>query len=320
MTGMVLCDSCGKREAEIYQPHTGRRLCRQCFIGDVKERTLAEVRRYGMIRPSDRVLLALSGGKDSFVLLDIMAETHDPSKLVGLSIEEGIAGYNRREDMEKIRKYASERGVDVIFTSIREHVGHSLDEIVARSQAQRLNVSPCTYCGTLRRRIINQYAKILGVDRTATAHNLDDEAQTAIMNILRGDPVRLIRQHPLAPRLSRRFVQRVKPLRKIYEWETTMYSYLKGFRFQETECRYIEMRPTLRAKVREHLYRLEEKHPGSLLRLLELVDRLVEKTLDRYRGLPELPACRVCGEPTSYNRGVCKVCELLSRIGVLADL
>ncbi len=287
---------------------------------DLRERVAAEIEKYRMIGPGDRVLLALSGGKDSFVLLDILAEIHDPSKLVGLSIEEGIAGYNRREDMEKIKKYASERGVEVILTSIKEYVGSSLDEIVAKSWSRGLNVSPCTYCGTLRRRIINHYAKTLGVNKTATAHNLDDEAQTAIMNLLRGDPVRLIRQHPLAPRLSRGFVQRVKPLRKVYEWETTMYAYLKGFRFQETECRYIELRPTLRARVREHLYGLEERHPGSLLRLLELVDRLVEKVMDRYRELPELPSCRVCGEPTSYNREVCKVCELLSKAGVLADL
>jgi len=313
---LPLCDVCGVREAEVYQPHTGRKLCRQCFINDILRRVEDEIKRYHLIEPGDKVLLAVSGGKDSFVLLDTLSQLHDPSKLIGLSIVEGVEGYNRREDVERLRKYAAQRGVEVVVTSFKEFIGYSLDEIVAKAWKKGLKVSPCTFCGALRRRIINTYARMLGADKTATAHTLDDEAQTAVMNVLRGDPDRLVRQHPRAPRLSDKFVQRVKPLRRIYEWEAAMYAYFKGFRFQEAECPYINLSPTLRARIREHLMGIEAENPGSLLRILDTIDRVVEANLEEYRRLPPLPLCEKCGEPTAPGRRLCKTCELLEKIGI----
>lgn len=274
------------------------------------------MKKFRMFERGDRVALALSGGKDSFVLLDVMHVLHDPSKLVGISVVEGIPGYNRSEDVDRLRKYALERGVDLVVTSIEELTGYTLSEIVERAARAGLRVSPCTFCGTLRRRAINCMARQLGVDKVATAHNLDDEAQTALMNILRGDLVRLFRQHPLSPSFSELFVRRVKPLRRVYEWENAMYALLKGFRFQEVECPYITSRPTMRAKVREWAYELEERSPGALLRIMDLVDRLAEALKDELRGLPRLPTCGRCGEPTAHGRSVCKVCELLESAGI----
>jgi len=315
----VACDVCGRRPAVVYQPHTGRRLCRECFLSDVKGRVIREISRWKMIEPGDTILLALSGGKDSFVLLDIVSEIHPPSKIIGLSIVEGIPGYNRHEDIAKMRIYARERGVDLVVTSIREYTGLHLSEIVSAAWRKGIRISPCTYCGILRRRIINYYARIYGAKKTVTAHNLDDEAQTAIINILRGDVIGLLRQHPLAPPASSRLVPRVKPLRKIYEWETTTYAFLKGFKFQETECMYIRYAPTLRARVREILYALEAEAPGSLLRLMDTLDALLADAASKL-SVEELPPCRRCGEPTSPSRSLCKLCEILELAGVREPL
>ncbi len=315
---MVLCDACRVRSAVVYQEHTGRRLCRECFIADVVERVRYEIKRWRMIKNGENLMLALSGGKDSFVLLDILSEIHDPSRLMVVSIVEGIPGYNRREDIEKVVRYAKERGIDtIIVTSIREYTGLDLSEIVSMAWRRGVRESPCTYDGLLRRRIINHYARIYGADKTVTAHNLDDEAQTAIVNILRGDWVGLLRQHPLAPPASRRLLPRVKPLRKVYEWETATYAMLKGFKFQETECMYLELAPTLRARVRAALYRLERAKPGSALRLLETLDELLEKPA-RELSVEDLPSCARCGEPTSPARRVCKLCEVLEKAGVIS--
>jgi uncharacterized protein (TIGR00269 family) len=149
-----------------------------------------------------------------------------------------------------------------------------------------------------------------------TGHTLDDEVQTMVMNFLRGDPVRMLRQHPRAPMLSRMFVHRVKPLRVIYEWEVAMYAYLKGYKFQERSCPYISFQPTLRARVRRWLYRLEGEKPGTMLSMLEKLDNELEKRLAEIERLPELPRCIYCGEPTSYGRSICKVCEMLMEIGI----
>lgn len=300
----------------VYQRHTGRALCRECFIRDVLERVKAEVASHKMFSPANRLMLALSGGKDSFVLLDVMLQLHDLSRMGIVTIIEGISGYNREEDIQWIKDMARDFGIDHFITSIKEYVGHSLQELVEMADEKGLNVSPCTFCGVIRRRIINEYARELGFDRVLTAHNLDDEVQTALMNMLRGDIFRLVQSHPSGPTLSRLFVRKVKPLRKIYEEEITSYAYLKGFMFQQTECPYIRFRPTLRARLREHLFRLERDSPGSMLRFLNKVDRVINEFIEEYTEFPELPRCVRCGEPTAFGRKYCILCELLMKLGL----
>ena len=313
---MVKCDRCGFREASIYQRHSGERLCRECFLEDVRNRVLREIKRWNMISPGDKVLLALSGGKDSFVLLDLLSEIHDPSKLGGVTVVEGIEGYNRLEDLERLKRIARDRGVDLHITSFRELSGYTLDEMVKRSDEAGLKISPCTFCGIYRRRGINYVARIHGYDKVATAHNLDDEAQTLLINILRGDIPRIVTLHPLRRNPSELFVHRVKPLRKIYEYETAIYAKIKSYTPQVVECPYLELRPSLRARIRDILYALEEIRPGTLLRLLEEFDELLIQEVSKTRV--SLGVCRICGEPTSPGRDICKACELLIKTGLLS--
>ncbi|MEM4033708.1 MAG: TIGR00269 family protein, partial [Sulfolobales archaeon] len=152
------CDVCGVDNAIILQRHTGRYLCSKCFIDDVKIRILDEVRRYEMFRGSDKLLLALSGGKDSFVLFDVVSSIHDVSRLGVITVVEGIVGYSRDEDITWILSRCKELGVDYVKTSIKDELGFSLTEIVDLSNKLGVDVSPCTYCGMIRRRIINKYA------------------------------------------------------------------------------------------------------------------------------------------------------------------
>jgi len=311
------CDVCGVRDARVMQRHTGRALCEKCFKENIVSRFSAEVSKYRMFGSGDRILLALSGGKDSYVLLDVVKEVHDVSKIGIVTIIEGIEGYNRFEDIDWIVATAREYGIDLYVTSFKEYTAYSLDELVKLGKLKGFDISPCTYCGVLRRRIINYYARSQGYDKVLTAHNLDDEVQTYIMNILRGDSGRLIQNHPLSRTLSRYFVKRVKPLRKIYEWETSVYAYMRGFRFQELECPYIRYQPTLRAEIRDYLYEVEQERPGSLLRVIEAIDIYIERELlSRPLGFEELPTCSACGAPTAQGRKICVLCEVLDKLGI----
>lgn len=314
----MICDVCKVREAEIYQPHTGRKLCRQCFIEDIKKRVKEEAERLGITK-ANKILLAVSGGKDSFVLADTLASFIDSSKLIAYNITEGIQGYNRKEQLEQLRKFLSELGIELVEDSFKESVGYTLDEMVSSSIKRGLNVSACTFCGGFRRKLINDAGRKFNVDYVATGHNLDDEVQAIMINLIRGDILRLLRFGERPLKLSSKFVLRVKPLRKIYEWETTMYAYFKGYNFQEVECPYIVNRPTLRAKVRELLYALEEEKPGVLLHILEEFDKISERVRKEHSSefKEELPTCKICGEPTSYGREICKNCELLIKAGLL---
>ena len=315
MSADTYCDVCRKRRAVVFQPHTGRRLCKECFIEDIRARARREIRLWRMFGPGDTLLLGLSGGKDSYVLLDVLSGIHDTSRIVAVSIVEGIPGYNRENDIGRLRRVARGYGVDVIVTSIREYVGHTLAEIVMKAWRRGHRIAPCTYCGISRRRILNMYARMYGASRVVTAHNLDDEVQTAVVNLLRGDKVGLLRLHPLAPPASKLIVPRAKPLRKIYEWETATYAYLMGFPLQETECMFINYAPTLRARVREALYEAEKRRPGTLLRILTMLDSVLASPATQLEA-GSLARCTKCGEPTSPGRRLCKLCEILEQAGV----
>ncbi len=311
------CDVCGLRRAVVYQRHTGRALCLECFREDMLARVRRENERWRMVEPGDRVMLALSGGKDSYFLLEAAVELLGPGRVFGLSIIEGIPGYNREDDVRKLVSVAREMGVDVIVTSIREYLGHSLYEAYMRAVKRGVRHAACTYCGISRRRIMSYYARIYGATKVATGHNLDDEAQTAVVNFIRGDLLGLVKMHPLFRSVDDPEVAapRVKLLRKIYEWETASYAMLRGYPLQETECMFINMRPTLRAAVREALYRVEQEAPGTLLKMMEALDDALAPLAVEMK--PErLGRCERCGELTSPRRRLCKLCEILEQAGI----
>jgi len=310
----MLCDVCKVNEAQVFQPHTQRKMCKKCFMDDIKRRVEVEVEKKGL--RGKKILVGVSGGKDSIVLIDILSKLLDPSKLIALNIEEGIQGYNRRETVIKLRQYFDQLGVELVLSSFKEHVGLTLDEMVKKSKENKVKVSACTFCGGFRRKILNEIGRSYNVDFVATGHNLDDEAQTIIINLLRGDINRLIRFGDEMIRVSDKFVPRVKPLRKVYEWETTTYAYFLGFEFQELECPYISLQPTLRAKIRELLYEIEEAYPGTLLRIVENFDKIADKVKSSIM-VTKLSECIICGEPTTPQRKICKNCELLMSINYL---
>ncbi len=283
---------------------------------NVHDRVMFQVEKYKMFDKGHKLLVGISGGKDSFVLLDILSRMHDPSKIVALTIIEGVEGYNREEEVIQVRRYARMYGVECIVTSLKEEYGYRLDEIVSMARSRGVDESPCTFCGVLRRRTLNTYARLVGADRTLTAHNLDDEVQTIIMNLLRGDFSRLLRAHPASPSLSEKFVYKVKPLREIYEWETALYAYIRGYRFQEVECPYISHQPTMRARIRDILYGVETASPGSLYRLLSWFDREFYEDAEALSAREPLPECKVCGEATSYGREMCKTCEIFYKLNI----
>ncbi len=275
------------------------------------------IEKFNMIRNGDKILVAVSGGKDSLTLLDILAKLFDPSNLVALSIVEGIRGYNRDTELHEARRIAREHGVEHIIVSLKEYLGYGVDDFMdAQHKLGTKNpLSACTFCGIARRRVMNSIAKELGVSKVATGHNLDDELQTYLINILRGDIMRLLQSHPASMPHSASLIKRIKPLRYVYEYETTLYAYLRGFRFQDTECPYISQRPTLRAKIRSMLMEVEYRVPGLSLRLLEYLDTIFEPlALEQNRKRIELPLCAKCGEPTSPGRSVCKFCTLIDFI------
>jgi uncharacterized protein (TIGR00269 family) len=232
---------------------------------------------------------------------------HRNCELVAITIDEGIKGY-RDQSLPVARDNAKLLGVEHFTVSFKRIFGTTLDQMVRRARARKTELNPCTYCGVMRRSLLNQAARELEADKLATAHNLDDEVQSIMLNYVRADFSRL---HRLGPAYSPRegFVPRIKPLREIPEKEVALYALLRGLKVHLDVCPYAG---GIHTEIRDFLNQLEANHPNSKFMILRMFDRL-KPQFARIVPKFEMRRCKSCGEPTSAD--ICKSCELLNGLG-----
>jgi uncharacterized protein (TIGR00269 family) len=304
----IKCD----REAVYFRVYSGEAYCVKHFIASIEEKVRSTIRKYRMLDIDDRIAVGVSGGKDSLTLLRILAKIErrfPKAKLYAITIDEGIERY-REESIKLASREASKLGVQHIVVSFEELYGLTLDDMIAEAKKRSLKLTPCSICGILRRKALNYTAVKVGANKLATAHNLDDEAQTLIVNILHGDLFRLIRTKPVTD-YREGFVRRIKPLREIPEKEIALYAYLEGIEFQSEPCPYRGV--SIRSEVRLFLNTLEENHPGikfTVVRMWDTIRSIMERELPRV----ELKKCRLCGDPSVSD--VCSGCSILIALDV----
>jgi uncharacterized protein (TIGR00269 family) len=292
------CTVCGE-PAVILQRHTGRHLCAEHLSADIQERVARTIRSGKMIEPGDHVTIALSGGKDSTALLMILSRllpSWQDVRLCALTIDEGIHGY--REDTIRVAGQLVHRfSMEHITLSFEDLFSGTLDELLNGREAEA-----CSVCGILRRKALIVGAQKSGATKLATGHNLDDEAQSVLMNVLRGDLSRLLRNSGVDS--SGLFIPRIKPLMEISEKEIATYLMVNGMWEDLPECPYT--RYALRREVRTMLGNLEYRHPGTMLHLMESR----KKIESRCSGMEQEPIrhCRECGDPCSGE--TCQLCQL----------
>lgn len=297
---------CGQPAAHFAR-YSGERLCAAHFQESVERRVRRELRQQGPFRKEARIAVALSGGKDSVVALRLLHETFRDNPRIevsALTIDEGIAGY-RPPSIEVAAAHCKELGVEHLVLSYEETAGVTMDRVAALPGRAHM---PCAYCGVLRRRNLNEGAKRLGATHLATGHNLDDTAQTILMNHLRGDIDRLGRMGPHRPEhVQPGLVPRILPLRSVPEKEVALYAILRGWTFHDGECPY--SLDATRGRYRDLLLDLEEKEPGTRHALLAGYDRLAPLL----SGGTKIGACATCGEPASGE--TCRACQLVAEVG-----
>lgn len=296
----TICDN----PAVISRREDGIRLCQQHFIQFFESKVERTIISGSMISEKEKIAVALSGGKDSTALLFCLHRilSGRDVEMVAVTVDEGIAGY-RDDTILAARAIAERLGVKQQVVSFREEYGQSLDEMVVGR-----HVAPCTYCGVFRKHALNRAAKSIGADKIATGHNLDDEAQTVMMNYLKGDMERLMRLRPR--RTQKGLVPRIKPLRAVPEKEIALYCMLNDVFFLSRECPYANL--SLRSEVRDMMNVLESGFPGTKLSTVRGLERMEEEEQESWPQM-ELSACRQCGEPCVGER--CKACELREGMG-----
>ncbi len=318
------CDKCG-REAVMHAAYSGAHLCDEHFCRSVERRVRRRIREDSMLAPDatpddpDTWVIGLSGGKDSVVLTHVLADTFgaDPRvELIALSIHEGIEGY-RDESLNASEALIEGIDVDVRHETVSyaDELGVEMDEVVEKDPHE---MAPCAYCGVFRRDLLETHADRLGADKLFTGHNLDDEAETALMNFLEGD-VRQIAKHydaslgDFAQREdSSTFVPRAKPLRDVPEKEVALYAHLRDLPAHVAECPHAS--EAYRGEIQDHLLDLEADHPGTRHSIMAGYEEIAELAAMRYRGGDsiELTPCEECGSMTGSD--VCRKCQLVAAV------
>lgn len=264
-----------------------------------------------MLDENDKIAIGLSGGKDSVVLLHLMKrieEKFPKSSLLAITIDEGISDYRERS-IETAKKNALSLGVSHSVFAFKDVFGYSIDEIMSNEHVKKLGFSACAFCGSLRRRALNQKARELGATKLAVGHNLDDEAQSVLMNVFRSDISRLARLSQDTIAKTDSFVPRIKPLRSIPERETILYAHYKGIEFHSQPCPYSFN--VLRGEIESILNGLEHKRPGTKYGVLRFLDDLTPFLKQHYTDT-DFTRCEQCGELSSGK--MCNVCKLMSEL------
>lgn len=312
---MSACSKC-RSPAVLEQRHSGTSLCRDHFLRSFDERAKHEVAKQGRL-PEGTTAVALSGGKDSVSVLHFLrrvTEGNPKAKLVAITVDEGIHGY-RDSALDICRDVTAKWHVPWHVVRTSDLAGYSIDEYASGTKGPRGEALPmsdrpaCSACGVFRRTGLNKLARELGAAAVVTGHNLDDQAQTVLMNTLKGDLERAAR---LAPHTEEDvahhpgLVRRILPFRTIPEKEVLLYAVLHGLPLHHgAECPYAAR--SHRFLLRDMLVKLEEHNPGTRHALVRGAERL-KPILQGALPAMAVASCPECGEPTSGAR--CMACAM----------
>ena len=271
------------------------------FFDRQVERT---IKHFHMFGKEDKILVAVSGGKDSLALWHVLHRMGYST--AGLYIDLGITEYSTRSK-EKSIAFAALHGLRLIVKDVRSEYGDGLLGIPELSRA--LKRVPCSGCGLTTRYVLNQVAHEEGFSVLATGHNLDDEAATLMGNVLHWQMQYLARQSPMLEATHPGLSRKVKPLCGFTERETLSYTLIQEIDFIEEECPHSHGAHSLLYK--DVLNRIEQESPGSKQAFMQgFLDRA--KPLVQASDDPTLNNCTRCGEPTTGD-DLCSFCRTWDR-------
>ena len=301
------CSFC-RDESVYFRRNEGHHYCKNHFIKNIEKRVKRTIRVNKMIENGDRIAVAASGGKDSanvLFLLNKIFKNNPKIKLFAITLDEGIKGY-RDKSVKKSEIFCKKIGIKQYIFTFKREFGFIVDEL-----SKKMKSGYCGSCGLLRRYLLNKKARELKMTKLATGHNLDDECQSILMNVLKGDLLRLVRGGPI-PMITRykKFVPRIKPLIMIPENESELYARINNIPFHPKRCSYAVDNP-LRGQTREFLNNLEGTSPGIKYSLYESAIKIMAFIKTKFKS-GKIGLCKECGEPSSQE--TCKVCELLESI------
>ena len=299
------CNKCGQ-VAVINMRHHRLALCQECYLEWFPQQVQRAIRKYKMFGPQDKILVAVSGGKDSLSLWDALLDLGYHAD--GLYINLGIGnGDYSRASLQKVVKFAAGRErARFQVVDIKETYGQSVPELAKTRQRGR---RVCSLCGLVKRHVMNRIAYEGSYAAIATGHNLDDEAATLMSNTLQWETGYLARQAPVLPSTHPKLARKVKPFCRLYERETAAYALVRGIDYIYAECPYAVGAKTIFYK--SLLNQLGNRSPGAKMQFyLQFLKAKEEGRLMAIEGEEMmLNECQSCGQPTTAP-GLCAFCRL----------
>jgi uncharacterized protein (TIGR00269 family) len=238
-------------------------------------------------------------------------------RIVAGCVDEGIDGY-RPPSLQCAIDLCDALGVEFISTSYEDLSFHQMDEVVKRLPVvaetnEGASMMPCSYCGVFRRQGINALAKQVEADVVALGHNLDDMAQTVLMNMTNGDIDRTLRLAPHTDAPVDGLPPRIVPLRWIPEQEIHLLAMHKELPLHHEECPYAQ--GALRWRYRDIVAQLEQDVPGTRHSLVRMSDNIKQVARQERPPVQSHPIkCQRCGSPTSGS--TCKACDMRDLLDV----
>jgi uncharacterized protein (TIGR00269 family) len=294
--------ACGGK-AVYFRRYSGQTFCKNCFNEYFERKVHDTIRKYEMVKREEKIGVGVSGGKDSTVLLSILNKIAQKLEITlhPILIDEGIENY-RDSGISAAENTCRNLGLTLNSSSFKEETGSTLDEISKLGDQK-----PCAYCGVLRRKLINKKAMELKLDKLATGHNLDDEAQGIMMNYIAGDIDRLYRLKGSAEGPD--LIKRIKPLCRLPEKEIMLYALLNNLEVASDECPHA--RENHRTQIRDFINNLELQQPGVKHTIIRGWEKITKTTKTEKKRIQK---CILCNQPSS--RKICRACELTEEIKI----
>lgn len=302
------CRNCNQKAVINMRQHR-LSLCKTHFLEWVPNQVERFIGKYKMFSRDQRVLVAVSGGKDSLSLWDILTRLgyQADGLYIGLGIDGGI-GYSTHSQA-LTEKFSGQRGLKLHQVNVGEIYGETISEMAERTK--RGKGKPCSVCGLAKRHIMNRVARDYGYDVLATGHNLDDEAAVLFSNTLNWLSDYLVRQGPVLEADQPGLIRKVKPLFRLYEREMAAYAFLSQIEYIYDECPFSVGSKSIYYK--EILNKLESDRPGAkLVFYISFLKAKQEGLFEAHRHQLEaqLHTCPNCGQPTT-TPGECTFCRLV---------
>ena len=289
-----------------YGPH---RFCKKHFLHFFEKRVRRTIRENRLVEGREKIVAAYSGGKDSGTTLFILKNIFGKSNPIeALLVDEGISGY-RDKALDIAEKNCKKWKVPFKRVSFAEEFGFTMVDVMRKTGAKKEIGSTCAYCGVLRRQLLNKHAKKMGAAKIATGHNLDDEAQSVLMNVCDADLLHFARLGPKSPGTGG-MVPRIKPLCLCPENEVISFAQFAGIMHYSGQCCPFKWQAK-RNDFRGILNHLEASYPGTMFSIMRFFQQVKPLAFEKL-GKKELFSCEKCGEPSSEKE--CKACKMAERI------